>query len=598
MFFLTLLLSSLFQRPWFGIGLTWSAVSIISFINTNKIALRQNPLLPEDFQLADQVGALSDFVDFWSIFRLIIACLLILIACILLDYVTNDFFLPPKHKVKRSAFWLRHQLLPRAVLVTIAITGAIVSTEFIRHHSGDGNEQIDWLDTTFIAWNQKMNYDTNGFLIGFLYNLESFDLEAPDDYSEESVKQIASTYSEKASAANRSLPSLASQDYNIVVVLNESFYDPDIIRQYYHYDGEVTPTWRSIRKKYPSGYMYSPEYGGGTANIEFEVLSSLSNYWNKNVPYTHILPKLDSIPTIASYAKENGYQTTAIHPYNGGMYKRNYALKTEGFDEFITEDEIEFTETEPGSSYINDRSAYKQVLSLINSRSQKQMIGLITMQNHAPFSNKYDKKVISSDSPVIGSYLELLNRSDAYLGEFLNELDQQKEKTVVLFFGDHAPGLFIDLTTQSDQSMVELAHLTPYFIYSNFDLPNSKNTKTTTMNTLSDYDYAINFDYDYQLYEDYYGYGLETIQNHRTTTKDLPTTTPNCLVNTLYTQLGVQKPSLQYLVADFCEKYPTFSSVYYSNSDPEPSTLLNNYQQINYDTLSGNQYYLQNKEDD
>lgn len=573
MFFITLLLSSIFRRPWFGIGLTWSAISIITFINTSKMALRHNPLLPEDFQLADQAGSLTDFVDFWAIIRLAGACLLMLTACILLDHCTRAFFLPPEHKVKRSAYWRRHQLLPRLTLIAIAITGFLTSTDFIRHHTGEKFEAVPWLNTNFIAWNQISNFNENGFLMAFIYNFGKSEFTPPSDYNSDTVAQIATTYDEKATLANASLPSLSTQDYNIVVILNESFYDPSILHDYYPYEGEATPTWRSIQKKYPSGYMYSPDYGGGTANIEFEVLTSLSNYWTNTVPYTDILPKLDRVPSLASFAKDNGYKTTAIHPYNGGMYKRNYALRTEGIDTFITQDEMDYTDSDPGASYINDLSSYRQVLKVLNDSPEKQFVTLITMQNHAPFTCADSENHTVITSPDIDPdhripaecYIDTLRSSDAYLGEFLSNLDQSNEKTAVLFFGDHSPGVFDGVIQNSDPAVNELAHLTPYFIYANFDTPTISPVSITTPTS-------------------------ETALS--TSGTALPTTTPNCLTNTFYDQLGIKKPSYIYLVSDVCTKYPILASSYFDGAQPDLSATLHNYELLNYDILFGSQHFL------
>ena len=126
--------------------------------------------------------------------------------------------------------------------------------------------------------------------------------------------------------------------------------------------------------------MYSLDYGGGTANIEFETFTGLTNFWLNTVPYTALVPKAGEIPSIARTLKDAGHSTVAIHPYNGGMYKRNISLKNEGFDEFITEIEMEYTEHEGTSEYINDKSAYEETLKALRGSEDAQVVGLITMQ--------------------------------------------------------------------------------------------------------------------------------------------------------------------------------------------------------------------------
>jgi len=341
-------------------------------------------------------------------------------------------------------------------------------------------------------------------------------------------------------------------------VLEESFYDPEIIKKYYNYgDKDVTPELHKIQQKYPSGQMYSLDYGGGTANMEFEALTGLSNFWANTVPYTDLVPRLKAVPSIASFAKANGYQTLAIHPFNGSMYKRNLSLPKEGIDEFITETEMDFNEHDGNSEYINDRSTYEQTLKELQEREGKQIISVITMQNHAPYSTdnypNYDFHITNledeSDRQAAEVYLQTLHNSDKYLGEFIQKLQDFDEPTVVLFYGDHSPGVFSIVHSSEDETMRNLSQLTPYFIYANFELT--------------------------------------------TETKTLPTTTPNCLSNTLYNLLNVQKPATHYLLEAVCQEQPILSRLYLGDRTLETTEALHDYELLNYDILGGKQYWLE-----
>ena len=552
-------LSCFTRKPWTSVGILASLIAIITYIHIAKFTLRGSPLLPEDFLLADQTGTLTKFVDVGSIIRLLIAIGLIGVLTGILNRVTAKFLLPEKPS-EAKVWWKKYHVATRILVAAVAVTGMILGTSFVRHHSGQKHENLAWLDTTFVAWNQTYNYQINGFLLGFLYNLDKFELKAPGGYSESAMSEIAAKYTEKAEAGNASRTSLADTDYNIVIVLNESFYDPAIIKEYYHHNDDVTPTLRQVIKKYPSGQMYSLDYGGGTATIEFEVFTGLSNYWANTVPYTDLLPKLKELEAVATFAKANGYATTAIHPFNGGIYKRDISLRKEGFDEFITEREMDYTEKEHigevSSDYINDRSSYLQVLKVLKESEQRQLVGLITMQNHSPYSpdpyGRLDFKIIGGletdleRQMWVESYFQTLHSSDAYLGEFLEALDQSDEKTVVLFYGDHSGGVITAVAAHEDKEVRDLSRLTPYFIYANFDLGGAKK---------------------------------------------LPTETPNCLVNTMYNLLNVQKPALNYLLDEVCMQTPILDSMYLGEAGPFQSTEISEYELINYDVLGGEQYW-------
>ena len=557
--FFMMMLWGISGRPFVSVFITATTIMIISYINISKFSLRGTPLLPEDFQLASEAAGLTKFVDIWGIIRLIIAIILMGVLCIILGYLTGESLGTNKtHRKSRveKTWWKRADLHVRLIITLVAILGMVTCTEFVRHHDGKRTMNVAWLNTTFTAWNQVKNYDDNGFILAFLYNWNKLTLKAPDGYSEEKMNEITTEYVAEEEVKNESRSDL---DYNIILILNESFYDPEIIKEYYNYgDTDITPNLHKIQAKYPSGQMYSVDYGGGTANIEFEVVTGLSNYWANTVPYTDLLPKTGNIPSIATWAKEYGYVTKVIHPYNAGMYKRNIAIKNEGFDEFITEEQFDFTEKEGKSKYINDRSAYNQTIKVLKESDGKQLVSLLTMQNHAPYDvdiyDQLDYRVPEYAAEDwwrewrIANYLQTLHNSDKYLGEFIAELDKFDEKTVVLFYGDHSPGVFDDVSKNENKSIRDLSRLTPYFVYANFEIDTSK--------------------------------------------KDLglPTTTPNCLSNTMFNILGAKKPALGYLLDKVCTENPALTPAYFGDGGPFQSTDLSNYELINYDILGGKKY--------
>lgn len=542
-------------KPWISVGLISVIIIIISYINENKLASRMTPLLPEDFELATEVHSLTKFVDAGGLVLLVLGIIITIFVAVFMTLMTKRFFTLPSYlKIKKNGN-KRHFVFLRVFLFATTFIIFLISTSFIINNAGIKYQHVDFLGTTFTAWNQDRNYRENGLWVGFLYNCNKFEIKKPSEYSKKAIDKIAKEYNDtKNNSQVEKRQSLTKSDYNIVIILNESFYDPSILSNYYQYSGgDITPNLHRIMRDYPSGQMYSLDYGGGTANIEFEALTGLTNYYANTVPYTNLIPKAGEIPSIATWGKKNGYKTTAIHTYYGGMYKRNISLKNEGFDDFITSLEIENPAVESGSEYYNDKTAYKEVLQVIDNSDEKQIIALITMQNHTPFGNdlyngKRDFKIANTnentDVERIETYFQLLNNSDKYLGEFINGLENSNEKTVVLFFGDHSPGVFQKVADDD----INLSRLTPYFIYNNFDL------------NLGD--------------------------------SKLPTTTPNCLVNTLYDRLNVEKPTLNYLLDEVCTENPILTAAYYGDDGLVQTETLGKYENVTYDILNGKKYWM------
>ena len=176
------------------------------------------------------------------------------------------------------------------------------------------------------------------------------------------------------------------------------------------------------------------------------------------------------------------------------------------------------------------------------------------MQNHTPYDEMiYEQHKFKAlglegmewETLVVETYFDLLHHSDQYLGEFIAELEKINEKTVVLFFGDHSPGIFYKVNDNENKAVRDLARLTPYFIYANFDLPKI----------------------------------------------DLPTTTPNCLANTLYNFLNVKKPDYFYLLDKICTETPILTPSYFGEEAPFQYTELSEYELLNYDALGGKKYW-------
>ena len=335
--------------------------------------------------------------------------------------------------------------------------------------------------------------------------------------------------------------------------------------------------------------MYSPDYGGGTANIEFEVLTGLSNYWANTVPYADILTKIPDITSIGKDAKSAGYKTTAIHSFTGEMYKRQIALAKEGFDQFITENEMTHTEKEGSGDYIKDSELYTEIVELLEKSKDKQFIFAITMQNHAPYAyGKYPHEDYKFWIPRLAedfdrhatvlSYLQTLYNADAYMGDFLDNLDKIDEKTVVLFFGDHAPGVFPDVHDSGDKTISDLSHLTPYFIWTNFDMDSAPKKETSELSKNAD-DFIQKFSIPSS---------FEEIAENIT----LPTTAPNCLTNTMYSLLNISKNNQQKLLDAVCSKEPILTPVYLGANSPEKEKAVRDYELLNYDILGGDQYWL------
>lgn len=572
MFLILSLIVSIFWRTFLGTGVTFALISIVTYISMEKYKARQAPLLPEDFQMAANVGEVAGFVDIWGIVRLVLGVIFILIGSALLEYYVRRAL---GREAKTLPWWQRWSIIPRITFTLLSAVGLLMTTDFIIHHQQHGDDEIDWLDTSFIGWGQTENYRENGFLIGFIYNLGRLEMAEPEDYSQEKIADIKATYNQKKDS-DTGRKSLGDVVDNLIIILDETFYDPELLTELYpHSGGDPLPNLRKVFAEYPSGYMYSPEYGGGTANVEFEVFTGLSNYWANSTQYINTVAKLPSLASAASWALGNGFSTTAIHAFDGSVYKRNIVYPKIGFEEFIDANKMDYHEYENGIGQMSDSAVYKQILDVINDGAEKHMVGVATMQNHTPYDGAHYPQL---DYQMTGYFkneqlensIQSLHYADEYLGDFLEELDKLDEKTVVLWFGDHASGIINAYITSEKKTERDLAHLTPYFIYANFDIEN----ELSTINEVKKQNQELKL-------------------NITTKNVDLPTTTPNCLTNTMYNLLKIEKPTLMYVLDEVCETSPILALAYLEEEAPEDTPALKAYELINYDLLSGKRYWAE-----
>ncbi|MGX6962813.1 LTA synthase family protein [Vagococcus xieshaowenii] len=512
---------------------------VLGFANYSKMFNRMEPLYPDDLSMINEWGILHDMIGTPLYMGFVL--LMLLLAYVLLKTIWNSI------KIKK---W---QQIIRVICLGLSLLGIWYISDF----NNPNNLLRKEYDKTakWIPYSQKMNYYNTGFVAGFLYNLTVEPMEKPAGYSKQAIKEITEKYKvTSASTTNEEKP-------NIVYVMSESFSDP--FRLGIQATKDPLENYRKLANQTYSGLMLSQNYGGGTANIEFEALSSLSMQLmnaQMTTPYTMLVPKKEKFPTLVSRLKQQDYYTTAIHPYNTSMYKRKDVYKVFGFDEFLDENKISNQNKLADNPYISDEAAYQEVYeTLQTNQDQANFVHLVTMQTHMPYGKKYPERTIQATGDVntegIADYLTDIEYSSQAFIKFLNDLKQVKRRTIVVFWGDHLPALYSD-DLQSRVNSVDL-HLTEFLMY----------------------------DTDNRLV------------NHQ---KHDAIISPFYFTSTMMGQAGLNQAPIDRMLSKLSKKIPAFEKTNsYQNgvwqeeldlSDQETKELYEDYQMIQYDIVGGNQY--------
>ncbi|MDB7512249.1 LTA synthase family protein [Enterococcus faecium] len=451
-------------------------IGVLGFANYMKMSYRQEPIYPDDLKMITEIGLLKDMTG-TMLFTVILAA-----AGTVLGLFCWYMF----RSLKKGR---RFQLIRlTTLLVAIGLLG------YISNFNNPDNLLRKAYNKTalWIPYSQKMNYYNTGFIGGFLYNLKVEPMDEPEGYSKAKIKEITEKYQKLADEKNKAVE---EESPNIVFVMSESFSDPSRLNGV-EVSGEPLADYYEVADQTYSGNMLSQNYGGGTANIEFEALTGFSMaLFNAQLttPYTMLVPKMDQLPSIVSALNAQSYQTTAIHPYNTSMYKREDVYQTLGFNQFISERTMTYTDTIENNPYISDESAYKEVMTLLKEEKAPQFIHLVTMQTHMPYNGKYDRlgysAEISDGSGTLDleNYLQDISYSSAALKQFTEELKNLSRRTLVVFWGDHLPGIYSD-TIQAKNDKQTL-HETQFLM---FDSKGKLEKQTTQDAITSPFYFAAN----------------------------------------------------------------------------------------------------------
>lgn len=318
---------------------------------------------------------------------------------------------------------------------------------------------------------QTVQSRVNGYCFNFALNVPRLFRTAPRGYNPDTLAQDLPD----------AVPAAASERPNIIVVMDESFCDPldvaDITT-----NTAVLPYLDSLSQGADPaafvGRVAVPVYGGGTSCSEYEMLTGCSfvvdtaNY----APYVTYFSS--ETPTMVSQLKELGYSTLALHPGAATNWHRQQAYPNMGFDRTLFLEDMDIENTI--HTYARDSEGYRYVLDAIDSTDDPLFAFYVTIQNHGGYGELFDGAAIRTSglpddwAGEADEYLSLLHESDAELKAFFEQLKQEKEPTVVLFFGDHWSCL-------SESRLAELGadpasftteqllayHSTPYVMWSN-----------------------------------------------------------------------------------------------------------------------------------
>ena len=477
---LYVMLLMLTNRFWVATPLFLAVTFIVAVIEHFKVSIRYEAILPSDLNfLKADAGNLMSFMPAgaqWTILIAVVAFAAFVALFVFLNHCD----------ARRGRLFRSVNKQSRSVNAIVRLLLILVPGLFFTLYSMQVSTVGSWAKNFATAmgdkpsmWDSVYDAQRNGPLVAFTRQLNPKVMVKPDDYSEETMKQVAARYEKVAKKINTKR-SANMTDSTVIYVLSESFSDPSRVPGL-KVNKDSMPNIRKIKQNTTSGLMLSSGYGGGTANLEYMGLSGLSmaNFDSSlTSPYQQLVPSEHWTPTINQMwgASKN---SIGLHPYESSMYSRATNYKKFGFSHFYTltgPDVISHQDKIDDSPYVSDEATYQSTLEEVKKTKSNQFLQVITMQNHMPYHEWYKNNDFKASSTTgkplkddekesIETYQKGASLTDGATADFLDELDQLDKPVTVVFYGDHLPGIYSSASADDDNSLA--LHQTDYFIWSN-----------------------------------------------------------------------------------------------------------------------------------
>lgn len=462
-FFLLTALGLLVRKISVSVGL----VSVVYFgfhlANAMKMIFRNEPVYPWDLTLLGEVGNIASSMEFQFSGRMILGAVYVLLGLTLA--ILTDVFLMKKI---RTAYW-KEALAALLCGAVVLVSGSILLSPDYLEEKG----------ISFVSWNPKGSYRQQGFLYAFAAAGYSAEVKEPEHYGEKAVEE-----------ALADLKGAEGKRPNVIIWMSEAFVDLESAEKL-HFDRELTPRFNRLKEQYLSGRCLTSEFGGGTANSEYEVLTGYSTYQlpSGTIAYMNVVNR--DVDSYVSYLNARDYYTVALHPYQRTFFSRDKAYTVLGFDDFYSEEHFENAERVRSEHYISDMALTDRIIEEYEKNQatdQGFFCHAVSMQNHASYpAGDFEETVgLTSEAELtvdeyeaIRTYATGLTQADEALGALVDYFAKQEEPTVILFFGDHIPALGTDTAQLAERigyageagsaEGMQRTQSTPYLIWNNFE---------------------------------------------------------------------------------------------------------------------------------
>lgn len=399
--------------------------------NSAKIGTLQTPLLPADLHFFAEPGPALDL--FRQYLHVGVASWALLIAGLAITAALGR-----ERRLRVLGGW--HAPVLGALAVAIVCSLTIGTSPWRRIYRSAENGFQPW---SLIASSSRTGLI--GSLLLYHWTIGGGDVPAAD---RDAAIAMLSAHAPELRAALAVAP-MDDELPDIVVVQSESLFDP--ARLHGVLSGRYLREYQRLQDTATSGNLQVPTFAGGTIRTEFEVLTGAPLASLGGIQYPWLELAQNHYAGLARTLDDHGYRSVAIHPNSAAFWNRARAYPALGFDRFI--DAESFAKDRIVGLFTSDAAMTDRVLDELANDGPPQFVFAISMENHGPFDWRpgldphrlaaltMPEELDAGGRVWLGNYLYLLDDADHELGRLANALLQRKRRTLLLFYGDHLPGL-------------------------------------------------------------------------------------------------------------------------------------------------------------
>lgn len=333
-------------------------------------------------------------------------------------------------------------------------------------------------DVELNLWRMQATYAKSGTPLAMASFYVNSIIQKPDHYSADKVREILDPY--KVEDKDKQAP-------NLIVIQSESQADLSHLSQLKLSEDPLS-FQHSLKDNTIHGSLNVSVFGGGTANTEYEVLTSnaLALLPQNTFPYQQLINQPRN--SLASLLNTHGYQSLAMHPQSGLNYNRKSVYEELGFDNSYFLDSkpsiSKLYRTKMERGFVSDHALFQGVQNLYKKKKDKTPLFsfVVTMQGHGGYSGDSYTDPLSingstTEYPAESEFFTSLRSSDKAFEELVTFFRDYEEPTIIIMYGDHQPSLTEHFyktlmpSNQDNPADLSTTYTTPFVIWANFNIP-------------------------------------------------------------------------------------------------------------------------------